>query len=81
MSRRDKLIERMRDTPGAIRFAEVAALLRYSGFKLVNRRGSHFTYRGESGMLIVVVRPHGHQKTCRPGDIRKVLGELGDDES
>ena len=34
MSRREKLIEKMRRTPGSIRFAEVEALLRHQGFVL-----------------------------------------------
>ena len=44
MSRREKLIEKMRRTPGSIRFAEVEALLRHQGFVLFNTRGSHRTY-------------------------------------
>ena len=31
MSRREKLLDKMRNTPAAIRFSEVAALLRYEG--------------------------------------------------
>ena len=44
MSRREKLIEKMRRTPGSIRFAEVEALLRHQGFVLFNTRGSHRAY-------------------------------------
>ena len=36
MSRREKLIEKVRRTPGSIRFAEVEALLRHQGFVLFN---------------------------------------------
>ena len=45
MSRRDKLLDKMRTTPDKIRITEVEALLRFEGFDLINRRGSHDTYR------------------------------------
>ncbi len=77
MSRRDKLIEKMRTIPGAIRFAEVAALLRYEGFLPINQRGSHWTFRRDDGRVLVVVRPHGQRKTCYADDVRKVLEALG----
>ena len=40
VSRRAKLIEKMEHTPGNIRFAEVAALLRYEGFVLFNNEAA-----------------------------------------
>jgi hypothetical protein len=40
MSRREKLIEKMRTSPWSIRFGEVHALLRYT-FVLFDRWGSH----------------------------------------
>ncbi len=40
MTRREKLIERMGRSPGAVRFSEGEALLRYEGFVLFNARGS-----------------------------------------
>lgn len=76
MGRREKLIEKMRSTPGAIRFAEVEALLRYEGFVLFNQRGSHCTYHRADGRVLTVVRPHGKHKTCHPADIRKLLKVL-----
>jgi hypothetical protein len=44
MSRREKLLEKMRNSPGSIRFGELDALLRYERFVLFNTRGSHRTY-------------------------------------
>ena len=32
MTRRDKLIDKMRSNPGSIRFQEVDSLLKYEGF-------------------------------------------------
>jgi predicted RNA binding protein YcfA (HicA-like mRNA interferase family) len=77
VSRRTKLIERMRNTPGNIRFAQVDALLRHEGFVLFNKRGSHRTYHHADGRLITIVVPHGKRKTCYPDDIRKLLEVLG----
>ncbi len=73
MSRREKLIDKMRSTPGKVRFSEVDALLRYEGFVLFNARGSHRTYHRSVGRLLTVVRPHGRRKTCHPADVRKIL--------
>ncbi|MCI0335077.1 MAG: type II toxin-antitoxin system HicA family toxin [Planctomycetes bacterium] len=77
MSRREKLREKMRSSPGNIRFSEVDALLRYEGFVVFNKRGSHRTYHHPDGRLITIVVPHGSRKTCNPADIRKVLQVLG----
>lgn len=76
MSRRDKLIDRMRQAPGTIRFSEVSALLKHEGFVLFNVRGSHFTFHRRDGRLLTIVRPHGGRKTCHPADIKKLLERL-----
>jgi predicted RNA binding protein YcfA (HicA-like mRNA interferase family) len=77
VSRRDKLVAKMRSTPGNIRFGQVDSLLRYQGFVLFNRRGSHRTYHHADGRLITVVVPHGKRKTCHPDDVRRLLEVLG----
>jgi len=76
MSRRDKLIAKMRNAPGNIRFTQVNALLRYEGFVLFNKRGSHRTYHHADGRLITIVVPHGGRKTCHRDDITKLLEVL-----
>jgi predicted RNA binding protein YcfA (HicA-like mRNA interferase family) len=77
MSRRAKLVEKMRNAPGNIRFTHVAALLRYEGFVLFNERGSNGTLHHGDGRLITIVVPHGNRKTRDPDDIRKLLEDLG----
>ncbi|MFH1739864.1 MAG: type II toxin-antitoxin system HicA family toxin [bacterium] len=77
MSRRDKLVEKMRRTPADIRFSEVEALLHYEGFILFNARGSHRTYHRGDGKILTLVRPHGQHKTCSRQDIGKLLEVLG----
>lgn len=76
MSRRDKLIAKMRNSPGSIRFTQVNALLRYVGFVLFNKRGSHHTYHHADGRLMTIVVPHAGRKTCHPADIRRLLEVL-----
>ena len=72
MSRREKLLQKMRTAPDTVRFGEVNALLRHEGFVLFNRRGSHCTYhRGRPAADHRFL--HGHRKTCHPADIRKLL--------
>ena len=77
MSRRDKLIERMRTAPGSIGFPAILALLKYEGFVLFNSRGSHHTFHRRDGRVLTIVRPHGGRKTCHPADVKKILEALG----
>ncbi len=76
MTKRDKLVERMRNAPHGIRFAEVNTLLQQEGFVLFNQRGSHCTYHRRDGKVLTVIRPHGHHKTCHPLDVKKILKVL-----
>ena len=76
MGRREKLLQKMRNSPTGIRFAEVASLLQHEGFVLFNRRGSHCTFHRADGRLLTIVRPHGSRNTCHPADIRKLLEAL-----
>ena len=77
VSKRDRLIQRMRTVPHDIRFGEIDALLRQEGFVLFNQRGSHCSYHKADGRVITVVRPHGRHKTCHPADVRRLLEVLG----
>ncbi|NLF09520.1 MAG: type II toxin-antitoxin system HicA family toxin [Pirellulaceae bacterium] len=73
MNRRDKLIQKMRNSPSGIRFSEIVSLLQHEGFVLFNRRGSHCTFHRADGRLLTIVRPHGARNTCHPADVRKIL--------
>ena len=77
MSRREKLIAKMRSSSWNIRFNEVDALLRHEGFVLFNQRGSHRTYHRADGRLVTIIVPHGGRNTCHPADIRRLLEVLG----
>jgi predicted RNA binding protein YcfA (HicA-like mRNA interferase family) len=73
MSRREKLLDKMRNTPHKIRYDEVESLLRHEGFILFNSRGSHRTYHRADGVVLTVVVPHGNRNVCNPADVRRIL--------
>ncbi len=79
MTRREKLLEHMRTSPGSIRYSQVEALLKHEGFILFNQRGSHRSYHRADGRVLTLVKPHGGRKTCHPSDIRKLLELLFDE--
>ncbi len=81
MTRRQKLIEKMQNSPGSIRFGEVETVLRRSGFVLFNQRGSHCTYHRADGRVITVVKPHGGRKTCYDSDVDRVLRMIDDEHN
>ncbi|MCE5266479.1 MAG: type II toxin-antitoxin system HicA family toxin [Planctomycetaceae bacterium] len=76
MTRRDKLLQKMRNSPTSVRFADVVSLLQQDGFVLFNRRGSHCTFHRADGRLLTIVRPHGTRNTCHPADVRRLLEAL-----
>ena len=79
MTRRQKLLDQMRNSPGNIRFSQVEALLKYEGFVLFNRRGSHRAYHSADGRVLTIVKPHGGRKTCHQSDILRLLEALRND--
>lgn len=76
MTRFDKLIQKMRETPHKIRFAEAESLLFREGFVRFNQRGSHITFRHGDGRLLTVVRPHGREAYMWPHTVLKILEAL-----
>ena len=77
MTRREKLIDRMRTSPGSIHFSQIDAFRKHDGFVLFNQRGSHCTYHCADGRVLTILKPHGGQKTCHPSDVRRLLKVLG----
>lgn len=78
MSRDDKIIRKMRQSPRNVRFEELDGLLRRRGFEVVQpgRGGSHYTYRRADGLKITIARPHGGKKTVNVNTVEQVLEEL-----
>ncbi len=77
MARRDKLIAKMRSSPGNIRFQEVVSLLKYEGFVLFKQRGSHCTYHRADGRVLTIVEPHGGTQDVPSLGYSQTIGSIG----
>lgn len=75
MSRDDKIIYKMKQSPRNVRFEELDGLLRRRGFESRQRGTSHVVYK-KPGIRLTVVRPHGGGKTVDPAAVAEVLEKL-----
>ena len=81
MSRREKLLAKIRNNPRGVRFEELDLLLTWHGFeRRQSRRGtSHYVYRREHHVITVARRkPHVHSKAVK--DVLNALDELLENE-
>jgi predicted RNA binding protein YcfA (HicA-like mRNA interferase family) len=78
LSRDDKIVSKMKQSPRNVRFEELDGFLRRRGFEAAQPRGggSHYTYRRADGLKITVARPHGGKKTVNVNTVEQVLEEL-----
>jgi predicted RNA binding protein YcfA (HicA-like mRNA interferase family) len=79
MSRDEKFIRKMKESPRNVRFEELDAFLKRQGMKVRPPRkgGSHYFYSREDGVRFTIVKPHGGKKTVDPAAVSVVLEELG----
>lgn len=77
MTRRDKLVERIRQRPPTASYRDVKNLLEDFGWEQSRTRGSHVTYTkpGEYPLVIVV-----HDKRVKSGYLDKICKLLRLDE-
>jgi predicted RNA binding protein YcfA (HicA-like mRNA interferase family) len=77
MTRRDKLIERIRQRPTTASFKDVQVLLTEFGWTLNRTAGSHFTFTkpGEYPIVVTV-----HDKRVKRGYLDDICTRLGLDE-
>jgi len=79
MSRREKLLAKIRNNPKAVRFEELTKLLEWHGFELRRVRGSHHAYRrGHHNLSVVRRKPHVHSKAVK--EVLSILDELLEEE-
>jgi len=79
MSRREKLLAKIRNNPKGVRFGELTKLLEWYGFELKRVRGSHHAYtRGHYNLIVPKRKPHLHSYAVK--DALKTLDELLEDE-
>lgn len=74
MSKADKLLDAIKDNPKNVRFEDIESLLNALGFK-TRSRGSHYTFKKDSN-IIMVVKPHGGKKFTAVADVKKILKYL-----
>ena len=67
MSKRDKLLEKIRRNPKDITFKKLDQLLHAFGYELVRTKGSHSIYRRPGALPITVARrqPHVHSDAVK----------------
>jgi len=79
MSRREKLLAKIRNNPKGVRFEELTQLLEWYGFELKRVRGSHYSYtRGHHNLIVTRRRPHVLGYVVK--DALKILDELEGEE-
>jgi predicted RNA binding protein YcfA (HicA-like mRNA interferase family) len=78
VSRREKLLAKIRANPRGVRFGELAKLLEWHGFELKRVKGSHH-YFAQGPYLVCVVRrrPHVHIQAVK--EVLSILDELLED--
>lgn len=75
MSRDDKIIRKMKQSPRSIRFEELEAFLARRGFE-GTQRGSHVQFRREDGTRFSIVKPHGGKNTVNRNAIKDIVDRL-----
>jgi predicted RNA binding protein YcfA (HicA-like mRNA interferase family) len=67
MSKRDKLLEKIRRNPKDVTFKELDQLLQSFDYELVRTKGSHSIYRRRDARPITVARrqPHVHSDAVK----------------
>ncbi len=75
MSKRDKLLEKIRRNPKDVTFKESDQLLQSFGYELVRTKGSHSAYRRPGAPPITIARrqPHVHSEA-----VKEVLRAIDD---
>ena len=77
MTKREKLIEKARNNPGGLRFAEAKKLAEAAGYTLDRSSGSHFVYVKDG-----VERPLSLQESkdgkAKAYQVKQILAAFGD---
>ncbi|MFT9371726.1 type II toxin-antitoxin system HicA family toxin [Paenibacillus polymyxa] len=74
MARVDKIIEKMKNRPNGIRFAEIAKVLNHLGYIVVRIKGSHHIFRNESGDTLPIPF-ETPVKAVYVKDVLEIIGE------
>ena len=78
----EKLLQRLRNNPRAVRYDELVRVLRWLGWSEVGSRGSHHRFEPADGTrFLVVVKPHGGRKHVSPRAVADVLAVADQQET
>lgn len=74
MSKRDKLIAKLRSNSKNMTWSELVTAMNYLGYELISKGSSHFDfYNSERDSKIKeIVKPHGGQKTVKIVYLKKI---------
>jgi predicted RNA binding protein YcfA (HicA-like mRNA interferase family) len=76
MSKRDKLLERIRRNPKDVAFQDLDQLLQAFGYELVRTRGSHSAYRRSGAPPITVARRQPHMHSDAVKEVLRAIDDL-----
>lgn len=80
MSKDDKTVRKMKQSPRNVRFSELDSFLKRQGFEVSQPRqgSSHYVYkRGEGEKIrLTVVKPHGGKKTVDRAAVEEIVEKL-----
>ena len=79
MSKKAKLLAKIRNNPRAVRFEELVKLLEWHGFELKRISGSHHAYT-DGCHVIIIARRKPHVSPDAVKDVLRILDELLEDE-
>ena len=79
MSKKAKLLARIRNNPRAVRFEELTKLLEWYGFELRRTKGSHHAYT-DGDHVIIVARRQPHVCPAAVKDVLRILDNLVEGE-
>jgi len=74
----EKDLSWLKQNPKGVRFKELERIILASGFRRVNRWGSHTVYK-KRDRILTVVRPHGGHKHCHWLGVKDVIKVLEED--
>ena len=74
MSKRDKLLELLKNSPNNVRFSDICKLLELESFFLDRITGSHHIFKKNDVILVIPV----HNKKVKSVYIRRVLEIIGE---
>ena len=75
MSKYEKLIDKMKTKPNAIRPEEIEYVLNHNDYFMVRQRGSHMIYRNDLSKQMIIIPRRNPLKACYVEEVLLKVGE------